>query len=170
METIETINVTIIEPKLKHPTIFRNFDKLVEGEAFIIYNDHDPKPLYYQLIGERGNIFSWEYLRSGPEFWEVKIKKNDFSQEPTIGELVAKDFRRAEIFKKYNLDFCCGGKKTVAQACSDKKVDYMIVEEELNRIDTVAVNPSLKFDEWGLDFLVDYILNTHHQYVKQSIP
>lgn len=111
METIETLDVTIIEPKLKHPTIFQRFDKLTEGGAFIIHNDHDPKPLYYQLIGERGNIFSWEYIESGPEYWEVKIKKNNFSSEPTIGELVAKDFRKAEIFKKYNLDFCCGGKK-----------------------------------------------------------
>jgi regulator of cell morphogenesis and NO signaling len=57
METIETLDVTVIEPKFKHPTIFQKFDELQEGEAFIIHNDHDPKPLYYQLIGERGNVF-----------------------------------------------------------------------------------------------------------------
>lgn len=170
METIETLDVTVIEPKFKHPTIFQKFDKLKEGEAFIIHNDHDPKPLYYQLIGERGNIFSWEYILSGPEYWEVKIKKNDASSEPTIGELVAKDFRKAEIFKKYNLDFCCGGKKTVAQACNEKKVDHMAVEKELTNLDSVIVNSSQKFDEWDLGFLVDYILNTHHEYVKKSIP
>jgi len=170
METIETLDVTVIEPKFKHPTIFQKFDHLKEGEAFIIHNDHDPKPLYYQLIGERGNVFSWEYILSGPEYWEVKIKKNDASSEPTIGELVAKDFRKAEVFKKYNLDFCCGGKKTVAQACNEKKVDYMVVEKELTNLDSVIVNSSQKFDEWDLGFLVDYILNTHHEYVKKSIP
>lgn len=170
MKTIEKIDVTIIEPKLKHPTIFERFDKLLEGDAFIIHNDHDPKPLYYQLIGERGNIFTWDYLESGPDIWEVKIRKNDSSSEPTIGEIVAKDFRKAEIFKKYNLDFCCGGKKTVTQACNDKKKDYMEVENELNKIDTFSSNSSQKFDEWNLDFLVDYIINTHHQYVKKAIP
>lgn len=170
METIETLDVTVIEPKFKHPTIFQKFDELQEGEAFIIHNDHDPKPLYYQLIGERGNVFSWEYLESGPEYWEVKIKKNNFSTEPTIGELVAKDFRKAEVFKKYNLDFCCGGKKTVTQACNEKKVDYMSVERELNKLDTVTESSSQKFDDWNLDFLVDYILNTHHVYVKKAIP
>jgi len=143
---------------------------LKEGESFIIHNDHDPKPLYYQLIGERGNIFSWKYLESGPEFWEVQIKKNDSTSEPTIGELVAKDFRKAEIFKKYNLDFCCGGKKTVTQACNDKKVDYMTIEKELTALDAMQATPSQNFDEWNLDFLVDYILNTHHDYVKKSIP
>lgn len=171
METLNTLDVTIIEPKLKHPTIFKNFDQLLEGEAFVIHNDHDPKPLYYQLIGERGNIFSWEYLQSGPEFWKVKIAKNSSSEsEPTIGELVAKDFRKAEIFKKFNLDFCCGGKKTIAQACNDKKVDIMEIENELNKIDTQGDQTSHKFDEWELDFLVDYILNTHHKYVKNAIP
>jgi regulator of cell morphogenesis and NO signaling len=111
METITTIDVTIIEPKLKHPTIFKKFDSLNGGEAFIILNDHDPKPLYYQLLGERGNIFTWDYIEAGPEQWLVKIKRNDSSSEPSIGELVAKDFRKAEIFKKHNIDFCCGGKK-----------------------------------------------------------
>jgi regulator of cell morphogenesis and NO signaling len=56
---IEVLDVTIIEPRLKHPTIFEYFDKLSPGSAFVIHNDHDPKPLYYQLIGERGNCFAW---------------------------------------------------------------------------------------------------------------
>lgn len=170
METLETLDVTIIEPKLKHPTIFQKFDQLKKGEALVIHNDHDPKPLYYQLVGERGNVFTWDYLESGPDIWEVKIRKNDSSSEPSIGDLVAKDYRKAEIFKKYNIDFCCGGKKTVAQVCNEKKIDYMAVENELNKIDTVSSMPSQKYDEWSLDFLVDYIVNTHHQYVKNSIP
>ena len=43
------LNVTLIEPKLKHPTIFEWFDELVSGESLILHNDHDPKPLYYEL-------------------------------------------------------------------------------------------------------------------------
>ncbi len=61
METLlqpeNILNVTVIEPKLKHPTIFARFDELNPGESLTIHNDHDPKPLYYQLLGERGNIF-----------------------------------------------------------------------------------------------------------------
>ncbi|WP_139125796.1 DUF2249 domain-containing protein, partial [Arcticibacter eurypsychrophilus] len=49
METLETnyINVPLIEPKLKHPTIFKVFDSLLGGESLTIHNDHDPKPVYY---------------------------------------------------------------------------------------------------------------------------
>ena len=46
MRTGEILDVTKIEPKQKHPVIFQHFDGLDQGEAFIISNDHDPKPLY----------------------------------------------------------------------------------------------------------------------------
>ena len=71
------IDVTVLEPRMKHPTIFDAFDNVAEGSAVVIHNDHDPKPLYYQLLGERGNCFSWTYLANGPEVWEVEIKKNE---------------------------------------------------------------------------------------------
>lgn len=170
METIELLDVTVIEPKLKHPTVFKKFDALDNGKAFIIKNDHDPKPLYYQLVGERGDVFTWEYLESGPDFWRVKIEKKNIELEFTIGELVAKDFRRAEIFKKYNLDFCCGGKKTVTQACADKKIDHKEIEKELSALDNTITSSAQNFDEWELDFLIDYILSTHHEYIRKAIP
>ena len=89
---METLDVTVIEPRLKHPTIFEKFDALSGGQAFIIHNDHDPKPLYYQLIGERGEVFDWEYLLNGPEIWEVKITKLNTGEKPaSIGELVASE-------------------------------------------------------------------------------
>ena len=77
MTTISKIDVTVLEPRMKHPTIFKKFDEITAGESFIISNDHDPKPLYYQLLGERGNIFSWEYIENGPDNWLVKIQKNN---------------------------------------------------------------------------------------------
>ncbi|PKP34391.1 MAG: iron-sulfur cluster repair di-iron protein, partial [Bacteroidetes bacterium HGW-Bacteroidetes-15] len=72
---METLDVTQIEPKFKHSTIFQRFDALVGGESFVIHNDHDPKPLYYQMVAERGQTFDWEYIMEGPQFWEVKISK-----------------------------------------------------------------------------------------------
>jgi regulator of cell morphogenesis and NO signaling len=162
------LNVTLLEPRQKHPTIFRYFDALQPGEAFQILNDHDPKPLYYQMLGERGNVFSWEYLEKGP-MWLVQIRKNDGEVE-TLGEIATKDLRKAEIFKKYGLDFCCGGKKTVQEACAEKGVDVTRVEEELQQVDKNPVIRPLPYNEWSLDFLADYIVNTHHSYVKKTLP
>jgi regulator of cell morphogenesis and NO signaling len=167
---METLDVTQIDIRLKHPTIFQHFDALLDGEEFIITNDHDPKPLYYQLIAERGETFGWEYLQQGPVSWRVKLTKRVVKKEDSIGELVARDFRKAEVFKKYGLDFCCGGKKTVAEACSEEGIDKTLVEQELREIDNNQAGGSLNYSTWNLDFLADYIMNTHHKYVTTSLP
>ena len=174
METLEenTLNVTLLEPRQKHPTIFVRYDELKEGKNLIILNDHDPKPLYYQLLGERGNAFVWEYLEEGPEWWKVRITKRVKGEnDETLGEIAAKDLRKAQIFKKHGMDFCCGGKKTVKQACAEKGLDVTLIEQELQQADKMVTSTRpLPYNEWSLDFLADYILNTHHTYVKKSLP
>jgi regulator of cell morphogenesis and NO signaling len=170
--TVENIlNVTLLEPRLKHPTIFARFDELNEGESLTIHNDHDPKPLYYQLLGQRGNIFTWDYLESGPEWWKIKIQKRiTGDNNETLGEIAAKDLRKAQIFKKYGIDFCCGGKKTVKEVCEEKGLDINIIEKELLEADKMVATRPLPYNEWNLDFLADYIVNTHHSYVKKTLP
>ena len=173
MQTLEEniLNVTLLEPRQKHPTIFVRFDELQEGESLTIHNDHDPKPLYYQLLGERGNIFTWEYLEQGPESWKVKMTKRIAGKnEETLGQIAAKDLRKVAIFKKYGIDFCCGGKKTVKQACAEKGLDVTKIEQELQQADKNISTRPLPYGDWSLDFLSDYIVNTHHSYVKKTLP
>ncbi|WP_407430749.1 iron-sulfur cluster repair di-iron protein [Arcticibacter sp.] len=171
MKTITTLNVTEIEPRFRHPIIFEQFDSLEAGEGFIISIDHDPKPLYYQLIAERGNIFKWEYLASGPDNWQVKIERTaPEEQEVTIGEIVAKDYRKAQVFKKFGIDFCCGGKKTVSEVCNKKGIDIAEVKQQLAATDGDQGNPSQNYQSWELDFLSDFIVSTHHKYVKETLP
>ncbi|QCR24986.1 iron-sulfur cluster repair di-iron protein [Pontibacter sp. SGAir0037] len=169
-ETIEILDVTVIEPRLKHPTIFEWFDKLQGGDAFIIHNDHDPKPLYYQLLGERGNVFKWDYLEQGPEIWHVQITKLTPAAGETVGELVAKDFRKAQVFKKFGIDFCCGGKKSVAQVCEEKGINQTALEQELKSLPETTAGRDENFDSWELGFLADYIVNVHHKYVREALP
>ncbi|MEO6720588.1 MAG: iron-sulfur cluster repair di-iron protein [Ferruginibacter sp.] len=173
METLNEniLNVTLLEPRKKHPTIIDRFDELISGETLTIHNDHDPKPLYYQLIGERGNIFIWDYLQQGPEWWVVNITKRLTGEsDETLGQIVAKDVRKAEIFKKYGLDFCCGGKKTVKEACGEKGLDSTKIEQELQTAHKNPTTRPLPYGDWSLDFLADYIVNTHHSYVKKTLP
>ncbi|MDE3235228.1 MAG: iron-sulfur cluster repair di-iron protein [Bacteroidota bacterium] len=165
------LNVTLLEPRQKHPAIFARFDEMQEGKSLTIHNDHDPKPLYYQLLGERGNVFTWEYLEQGPEWWKVKITKRITGEsEETLGSIAAKDLRKAEVFKKYGLDFCCGGKKTIIEACAEKGLDVVKIEQELQQADKVVLAHPIPYNEWSLDFLSDYIVNTHHAYVKKTLP
>ena len=72
---MQTLDVRTIAPRERHPLIFTTFDALESGEAFLLVNDHDPKPLYYQFSAERQGQFSWEYLEQGPETWRVRVGK-----------------------------------------------------------------------------------------------
>lgn len=170
--TENILDVTLLEPRKKHPTIFNRFDELNEGQSLTIHNDHDPKPLYYQLLGERGNIFNWEYVEQGPEWWKVKISKRITGEnDETLGEIAAKDLRKAEVFKKYGLDFCCGGKKTVKEACAEKGIDVTNVEQELQHTEKIqSTARPVPYNEWSIDFLADYIVVTHHAYIKKNLP
>jgi uncharacterized protein (DUF2249 family) len=67
------IDVRRIVPRDRHPLIFRTFDGLAPGESFELVNDHDPKPLYYQLQAERPGQLAWQYLEQGPEVWRVTV-------------------------------------------------------------------------------------------------
>ncbi len=169
MSTPVFINVTLIEPKLKHPAIFDAFDSITAGNAVVIHNDHDPKPLYYQLLGERGNCFSWTYLSNGPEIWEVEIKKHD-SKSETVGEIAAKDMRKAELLKRLGIDFCCGGKKSIEEACIEKGLDVIRVKKELEETDKIVAGAQLDFNSFTPSFLVDYIVNVHHGFVNKNLP
>ena len=72
--TVE-LDVRVLPPRDKHPTIFRTFDALASGEAMVIVNDHDPKPLKYQFSAERPGTFGWTYEADGPDVWRVRIDR-----------------------------------------------------------------------------------------------
>lgn len=67
------VDVRTIVPRERHPLIFSTFAGLQPGQDFLLVNDHDPKPLYYQFQAEAGASFEWQYLEQGPEVWRVRI-------------------------------------------------------------------------------------------------
>ena len=71
------IDVREIVPRDRHPLIFETYDSLDPGQGFILVNDHEPKPLYYQFLYEREGEFTWEYLEEGPDVWRARIGKRE---------------------------------------------------------------------------------------------
>jgi len=69
----ERLDVRVIPPPQKHPTIFGKWRALQPGESFTLVNDHDPKPLYHHFNAEHPGQFEWEYLENGPQTWRVRI-------------------------------------------------------------------------------------------------
>ncbi|MCH2222338.1 MAG: DUF2249 domain-containing protein [Dechloromonas sp.] len=84
-----TIDVRPIVPRERHPLIFGSFDKLQPGEALLLVNDHDPKPLFYQFQAEASGEFTWDYLENGPEVWQVRIGKPEEHAQPIVAKACA---------------------------------------------------------------------------------
>lgn len=168
----KVLDVTIIEPRLKHPTIFKYFDNLAPGDYFIIHNDHDPKPVYYQLLGERGNIFTFEYLSKGPEDWFIQIQKNN--QNPTAPDnnkettpVSEKEKKKAAFFAAKGQDYSCEAgngeiKDTIASTKTTTDTD--------TNIQPLHDNIILQYDQWPLGFLCDFIEQTDHRYFREQAP
>lgn len=70
-----TVDVRTLAPMYRHQSIFETFESLLPGENFLLVNDHDPKPLYYQFQAERADQFTWNYVEKRPEVWSVVIGK-----------------------------------------------------------------------------------------------
>lgn len=91
-------------------------------------------------------------------------------KDNTVGEIVSKNFRTAQIFEKFGLDFCCGGKKTLSDACSKRGVDANEVIDELLKVNETGGSRQKDYFTWEIDFLIDYIIEVHHSYVSKSMP
>jgi regulator of cell morphogenesis and NO signaling len=88
----------------------------------------------------------------------------------SIGELVALDFRAASVFKEAGIDFCCGGKQSVEEACNEKGIDMSDLKKKLDDLESLPSDNVHNFNDWNLGFLCDYIMNTHHRFVLKSLP
>ncbi|WP_346858808.1 iron-sulfur cluster repair di-iron protein [uncultured Draconibacterium sp.] len=87
-----------------------------------------------------------------------------------IGEIVTNDFRTSSVFTDAGIDFCCGGKQSVGEACKALNLDVDALEQKVKAVNSEPINHALNFKEWDLSFLMDYIKNTHHKYVLKSLP
>jgi regulator of cell morphogenesis and NO signaling len=96
----------------------------------------------------------------------VHIDKNSF-----VADIVRQDYRTAEVFRKYDIDFCCGGKWALGMVCEMQGLDFDSVKKDLeDSVRNIQLSNSIRYTEWSIDFLTEYIVNVHHQYLKNALP
>jgi len=71
--SVNEVDVRALVPMKRHEKIFELVNELAPGASFVLINDHDPKPLHYQLEAEYPQQFTWTYLERGPLVWRVEI-------------------------------------------------------------------------------------------------
>lgn len=88
-----------------------------------------------------------------------------------VPEIVGRDYRTADVFRRHGIDYCCNAGFTLKTACEMKGVDTSSVKQDLEEaIRTRHISGVLPFTEWPLDFLIDYVVHVHHGYVRQTLP
>lgn len=92
------------------------------------------------------------------------------TQNTTIGEIVAHDFRTAALFSKLGIDFCCRGHRTIEEVSQKKGLDATQLQRELDEILQKTESGSIDFKSWPLDLLTDYVEKTHHRYIEEKTP
>ncbi|MBP6285609.1 MAG: iron-sulfur cluster repair di-iron protein [Ferruginibacter sp.] len=90
--------------------------------------------------------------------------------EQTLASIVSSNHQAVPVLEKYHLDFCCKGKRTLAEACTEKGLPVETIAEELENRMKAEQGKILPFDSMTAEQLISYILIHHHFYVKQSMP
>jgi regulator of cell morphogenesis and NO signaling len=92
------------------------------------------------------------------------------TEKNNIGSLVANDYRLAAVFKKFNIDFCCNGNRTIGEASLKNNISSSLLIEELITQSETPAKSTIDYNSWPIDLLADYIEKKHHRYVTDKIP
>jgi regulator of cell morphogenesis and NO signaling len=90
--------------------------------------------------------------------------------QATVGQLVTERPARARVFETFGIDYCCGGKKPLAQAIREKGLDEKTVVGILDAFDEQSPAAERDWSTASLTELADHIEQTHHAYLKNELP
>jgi regulator of cell morphogenesis and NO signaling len=91
-------------------------------------------------------------------------------EEQRIGDIVAGDIRTAAVFQRHGIDFCCGGRQSLGDACAARGIASASILEELDALRRTPDASVERDAERDLDALVAHILDTHHAYLRKTMP
>lgn len=88
----------------------------------------------------------------------------------TVREIALEEPSSIRVFESFGIDYCCGGRKPLSEACAASSVD---VDAVIAALEAAAAGPALSTEDWSLSLmedLVNHIVLSHHAYVKRELP
>ncbi len=94
----------------------------------------------------------------------------DLDVQQQVGMLVAERPSRARVFERHGIDYCCGGKRTLADACREQGLEAASILSEIRVEDAQSSGNEVNPLEMTLTELADHIEQTHHVYLREELP
>lgn len=96
----------------------------------------------------------------------------ELTVETQVGDMVRAVPARSRVFESLGIDYCCGGKRPLAEVCRSKGLDPVRVLGMLREAEAeaVAVPAGVDPDAMGLAELCDHIERVHHDYLRDELP
>lgn len=91
-------------------------------------------------------------------------------KEQSLASIASENYQLVPILEKYHLDFCCGGKKTLADACNEKGLQVDDIIKELELKGSGNFSGTIHFTDMNAEQLIRHILVYHHYYTRQTMP
>lgn len=99
------------------------------------------------------------------------LQSFEIKRQSAVSDIVSRDFRTAEVFRKHGIPYCCGARWPVEIACEMHGVNLETLQSELETaMRTIHISNQTDFSKWETNFLIDYIINIHHHYLKNMLP
>lgn len=90
--------------------------------------------------------------------------------ELTVAQLAIAQPGALTVFTKYNIDYCCGGHRSLEEACHRIGLDPDNIRAEIHRTSSADPAHALRPENWSSTFLIDFIVENHHSFVRKAIP
>ena len=97
---------------------------------------------------------------------------SEFNSNQSIGEIVSIMPKASEVYKKFNIDFCCGGHRPLSEAIKEQELNESEVLKELDKAyeETKRLTDQVDFRNMSSSDMIDYIVNKHHGFLKKNMP
>lgn len=91
--------------------------------------------------------------------------------EKTVREIALESPSSIRVFERFGIDYCCGGNKSLGDACSELQLSLEQVKEKLDEaFQEKSVEDPDKFQQMTLEKLIQHIVRVHHHFVRTEMP
>jgi regulator of cell morphogenesis and NO signaling len=91
-----------------------------------------------------------------------------FDSDTIVADLAARSLDAVRVFERFGIDYCCGGKRPLGEACTERGIDAGAVQRELTEAMSSPAEGNRDWTTEPLPELIHHIVSTHHEYLKRE--